>query len=218
MTRASNQPMASTSLGPAVAAPDQPVDLPPQVAVARPPSPAVNANATVNANAPPQANGQPARDPAPAQIPPAPASSAAQNLTAQLLSMQPNMTLTQLTGILDILAPDRHMRSVASNLLRSSQPLPPRDASNALRSSQQPPPPPPPTAAVPNPPPLYNPLTGPRISTPQRRAQPQAQGTSVQDLLGILNAPVRKRSEILYVKGFLNTNFTELSKIENRFR
>ena len=205
MTSASDQPRASLSLGPAVAAPNQPVDLPPQVAEARPPSP------VVNAGAPPQANGQPAGGPAPAP-------SAAQNLTAQLLSVQPNMTLNQLTGILNILAPDRHMRSVASNLLRSSQPLPPRDASNALRSSQQPPPPPPPPAAVPNPPPLYNPLTGPRISTPQRRAQPQAQGTSVQDLLDILNAPVRKRSESLYVKGFPNTKFTELSKIESRFR
>ena len=196
MSGASEQPMASLSLGPAVAAPNQPVDIPPQVAVARPPSP------VVNADAPPQANVQPARGPASVVIPPAPAPSAAQNLTAQLLSVQPNMTLNQLTGILNILAPDRHMRSVASNLLRSSQPLPPRDASNALRSSQQSPPPPPPAASVPNPPPLSNPLTGPRISTPQRRAQPRAQGTSVQDLLGILNAPVRKRSEGLPVHIF----------------
>ena len=162
----------------------------------RPPSPAVNANA------PPQANGQPARGSAPAPIPPAPASSAAQNLTAQLLSVQPNMTLNQLTGILNILAPDRHMRSVASNLLRASQPVPPPDASNAVRSSHQSLPPPPPAASVPNPPPLSNPLTGPRISSPQRRVQPRAQGTSVQDLIGILNAPVRKRSEGLPVNVF----------------
>ena len=188
MTGASDQPMASLSLGPAAAAPNQPVDVPPQVAVPLPPSP------VVNAVAPPQANGQPARVPASGVIPPAQAPSAAQNLTAQLLSVQPNMTLTQLTGILNILAPDRHMRSVASNLLRSTQPLPSRSASNALRSSQQSPPPPPPAAAVPNPPPPTNPLTGPRLSTPQRRAQPRAQGTSVQDLLDILNAPVRKRS------------------------
>ena len=193
MTRATEQPMASLSLGPAVAAPNQPVDVPPQVAVPPPPSP------VVNAAAPPQANGQPARVPASGVIPPAPAPSAAQNLTAQLLSVQPNMTLNQLTGILNILAPDRHMRSVASNLLRSSQPLPPRDASNALRLSQQSPPPPPPAASVPNPPPLSNPLTGPRISSPQRRVQPRAQGTSLQDLIGILNAPVRKRSEGLPV-------------------
>ena len=131
MTSASDQPRASLSLGPAVAAPNQPVDVPPQVAVARPPSP------VVNAGAPPQANGQPAGGPAPAAIPPVPAPSAAQNLTAQLLSVQPNMTLNQLTGILNILAPDRHMRSVASNLLRASQPLPPPEASNAVRSSHQ---------------------------------------------------------------------------------
>ena len=177
MTGASEQPMASLSLGPAAAVPNQPVDVPPQVAVPLPPSP------VVNAAAPPQANGQPARVPASGVIPPAPAPSAAQNLTAQLLSVQPNMTLNQLTGILNILAPDRHMRSVASNLLRSTQPAPSRSTSNVLRSSQQPPPPPP-----------TNPLTGPRLSTPQRRAQPRAQGTSVQDLLDILNAPVRKRS------------------------
>ena len=45
MTRATEQPMASLSLGPAVAAPNQPVDVPPQVAVPLPPSPVVNAAA-----------------------------------------------------------------------------------------------------------------------------------------------------------------------------
>ena len=191
MTRASNQPMASLSLGPAEAAQNQVVDIPPQVAVASPPP------QVLNAVVPPQANQQPARGLAPAAIPPAPAPSVAQNLTAQLLSVQPNMTLNQLTGILNILAPDRHMRSVASTLLRSSQPLPqpPRAASNASNSSQQQPPPPLAAASVLNPPPPANPLTGPRISTPQRRAQPAAQGNSMQDLLGILNAPARKRSE-----------------------
>ena len=164
MTGASDQPMASLSLGPAAAAPNQPVDVPPQVAVPLPPSP------VVNAAAPPQANGQPARVPASGVIPPAPAPSAAQNLTAQLLSVQPNMTLNQLTGILNILAPDRHMRSVASNLLRSTQPLPPRNASNALRLSQQSPPAPPRGLCTQPPAPIQPPDGSSFVNSPEKGA------------------------------------------------
>ena len=195
MTRATNQSASSLTLGPAEAAPILLANLPPQVAVA--PPPADNANAGLQANNQP-ATGQPASGPAPALILPPPAPSPAQNLTNQLLSLDPTMTVSQLTGILNILAPNRHMRNVASNLLRSSLPR------------QQPRPPPPaivldpigpviqPPAAVasaPNPAPQVNPLTGPRITNPQRRAQPQSHRTSVQDILQSLDTPSRKRSE-----------------------
>ena len=136
MTRARNQPALSLALGPPEAAPIQLADLPPQVDV--PPPPAQNANAAQPVNDHPAAGqaasgsaplvvppAQPASGPAPDIVPPAPAPSAAQNLTAQLLTVDPTMTLEQLTGILNILAPNRHLRSVASNLLRSSQPVPP---------------------------------------------------------------------------------------------
>ena len=132
MTRATNQPGAFLTLGPTGAAPKQPANLPPEVAVT-PPPPAENANASLQANDL-HATGQPANGPTSAVIPPAAAPSAAQNLTAQLLSVDPNMTLNQLTGTLNILAPNRHMRTVASSLLRSSQPgsRPPAAVSNVL--------------------------------------------------------------------------------------
>ena len=208
MTRANNQPAQSLALGPAEAAPIQLANLPPPVDV--PPLPAENANAAQPVNdhhaAGQAASGpapvvvppaQPASGPAPDIVPPAPAPSAAQNLTAQLLTVDPTMTLEQLTGILNILAPNRHLRSVASNLLRSSQPVPPHHpaALNGPVSAQAVSQPPNPAAAsAPNPAPL-NPLTGPQITIPQRREQPQSQGTSLQDLLDAWGAPSRKRCE-----------------------
>ena len=198
MTRASNESAAPLTLGPAEVAATQNVAVPPQVALVLPP-PALETIA-VSRQADQPANGQSARGRASVEIPPASAPSTAQNLTAQLLSVQPNMTLDQLTGILNILAPDRHMRSVASNLLRSSQPSaqPPQAASNGSRASLSlPQPPPPPAASVPNLAYLPNPLTGPRISNPQRRVQPRPQRPLAQDIADILNAPSRKRSEVL---------------------
>ena len=192
MTRASDRSAISHTLGPAGAAPTQLVnivDLPPIVAVT--PPPAGNANASLQANDL-HATGQPANAPASAVIP-----SAAQNLTTQLLSVDPNMTINQLTGILNILAPNRHMRSVASNLLRSSQPepRPPAAVSNGLGIAQPLPQPLPLSAPAPNQAPPSNPLTGARISIPQRRAQPQAQSSSVQDILDAVSTQSRKRSE-----------------------
>ena len=194
MTRASNQSAISHTLGPAGAAPTQPVNLPPVVALT--PPPAGNANASLQANDL-HATGQPANDPTSAVNPPASAPSTAQNLTAQLLSVDPNMTLNQLTGILNILAPNRHMRSVASNLLRSSQldPRAPVAVSNVLGIAQSLSRPPPLSASVPNQAPLSNPLTGSRITNPQRRVQPQEQKSSVQDILDALGTQSRKRSE-----------------------
>ena len=187
MTRASDRSAISHTLGPAGAAPTQLVDivdLPPEVAVT--PPPAGNANASL------QANDLHATGPTSAVIP-----SAAQNLTTQLLSVDPNMTINQLTGILNILAPNRHMRSVASNLLRSSQPepRPPAAVSNVLGIAQPLPRPLPLSAPAPNQAPPSNPLTGARISIPQRRAQPQAQSSSVQDILDAVSTQSRKRSE-----------------------
>ena len=220
MTRASNQPARSLSLGPAEAAPIQPANLPPEVVV--PPPPAENANAAQPANDQ-HAAGQPASGPAqvavppvqvasgpaPEVIPPASAPSAAQNLTTQLLTVDPSMTLDQLTGILNILAPNRHLRRVASNLLRSSQPVPPhRPAAVNAHGSAQAVSQPPRTAAAsaPNPAPS-NPLTGPQITIPQRRvqpqSQPQSQGTSLQDLLDAMGTPSRKRCEGLPLHIFL---------------
>ena len=227
MTRATNQPARSLTLGPAEAAPIQLANLPPQVAnlppqVAVPPPPAVNANAAQPVNdqhaASQPASGpapvavppaQPASGQAPEVVPPAPAPSAAQNLTTQLLTVDPTMTLDQLTGILNILAPNRHLRSVASNLLRSSQPVPPHRpaAGNGPGPAQAVSQPPNPAAAsAPNPAPL-NPLTGPQITIPQRREQPQSQGTSLQDLLDALGSLSRKRYDGLPRHIFLSSHY-----------
>ena len=168
MTRASDRSAISHTLGPAGAAPTQLVDivdLPPEVAVT--PPPAGNTNASLQANDL-HATGQPANDPASAVIP-----SAAQNLTTQLLSVDPNMTINQLTGILNILAPNRHMRSVASNLLRSSQPepRPPAAVSNVLGIAQPLPRPLPLSAPAPNQaPPIKPPHRCPYFNSPEEGA------------------------------------------------
>ena len=127
----------------------------------------------VAAVAQPQANIQPVG------VPPPEAPSAAQSLATRLLALDPAMTLDQLTGILNILGPDRHTRTVAANLLRLA-PQPQRQA--------------PTSASATIPPPPVNPLTGPRIVTPQRRAQPAPQSLPPRSLLDLLSAPSRKRS------------------------
>ena len=156
MTRASNRSASSLSLGSPEAAPNQHIDLPPEIVIPSPP--AQHADAPVQAENQPAAS-QPASGPAPVSVPSAPVPSTAQNLTTQLLSMDPTMSVDQLTGILNILAPNRHMRSVASNLLRSSQPATPQPAPatgvNLLGPAQQHShPPPTPRVLCPQPRPL----------------------------------------------------------------
>ena len=169
MTRPRAQPAAPPPPPPADANLPPLVIAPPQVAIPPPVAAAV---------VPPQVVNQPARAPPPGGTPPPAAPTAAQSLASRLIALSPTMTVDQLTGILDILNPDRHTRTVASNLLRFAQP-PPRSVSAP--------------ASAPNPPPPPNPLTGARIVTPQRRAQSAPQSAPVRSLLDVLNAPTRKR-------------------------
>ena len=172
MTRPRAQPAVPPPLPPADANLPPPLVLPPQVHVPPPVAAAVIQ---------PQLNNQPARTPPPGVTPPPAAPSAAQSLASRLIDLSPTMTIDQLTGILDILNPDRHTRTVASTLLRLAQPPPP------LRSAPAP-------ASAPNQPPPPNPLTGARIVTPQRRAQPAPQHAPARSLLDVLTAPTCKRS------------------------
>ena len=167
MTRPRAQPAVPPPLPPADANLPPPLVLPPQVHVPPPVAAAVIQ---------PQLNNQPARTP-----PPGVTASAAQSLASRLIDLSSTMTIDQLTGILNILNPDRHTRTVASTLLRLAQPPPP------LRSAPAP-------ASAPNQPPPPNPLTGARIVTPQRRAQPAPQHAPARSLLDVLTAPTRKRS------------------------
>lgn len=181
MTRANNQPAQLATLGPAEAVPDHQA-IPPQVALTPPPNegavaPPPNAGivAPLQENNPAQ-GGLSADGPQPGVFPSAAVQSPAQALTSQLLALDSQMSLDQLTAILNILAPNRHMRTVASNLLSSAHPPPPI--------------PPAPASANPPPPPA-NPLTGPQISIPQSSAQPVAVGAQMQGFLRSLTS--RKR-------------------------
>ena len=184
MTQARAEPVANLSLGPADAAPPAPLAAPhaavapPPIVVAghqfvMPPPPVIAAVAQ------PQANNQPDEVPPLNATPPPAPQTAAQSLATRLLALDPNMTLEQLTGILNILGPNRHTRTVAANLLNlAPQPM------------HQPPA----SASASNHPPPANPLTGARIVTPQRRAQPAPQSAPGRSLLDLLSAPSRKRS------------------------
>ena len=186
MARPRAQPANPLSLGLAGADPQQHPVPPPQIEVPLPPPIAVAVHQAVLPQPPvgaavaqQHANNQPGVVPPPGVTPPPAAPSAAQSLATRLLGLDPTMTLNQLTGILNILAPNRHTRTVAANLLQFA-PQPPRTA--------------PPSASAPTLPPLTNPLTGARIVTPQRRAQPAPESAPARSLLDLLSAPSRKRS------------------------
>ena len=184
MTRARQQPAVIPPVGPADAVAQHPIP-PPQVEIPPPPPVAAAVHQAVQPQPPviaaaaqPPANNQPAEVPQVEATPPPVASSAAQSLATRLLTLDPAMTINQLTGILNILAPNRHTRTVAANLLRfapQQQPAAPTSAS------------------VPIQPPPANPLTGPRIVNPQRRAQPVPIAASARSLLDLLGASSRKR-------------------------
>ena len=184
MTRPRAKPAVPLPLGSAGAVPQQ-HPAPPQVDVQPFPLFAAGAHQAVLPQPPviaavaqPQANSQPAGVPPLEATPPPAASSTAQSLATRLLGLSPTMTVDQLTRILNILAPNRHIRTVASNLLRMA-PQPPRSAPTSASATTRPPP--------------ANPLTGPRIVTPQRRVQPASESAPARSLLDLLSAPSRKR-------------------------
>ena len=187
MTRPRAQPSGRLSLGSASAAPQNPL-VPPQVDVLpHPPDAAAVHQAglllppVAVAEVRQQAINQAAGIPPVEATPPPAVNPTAQSLATRLLALDPAMTIEQLTGILDILGPNRHTRTVASNLLRFARPPASRSAPTMASATSRPPPPP------------TNPLTGPRIVTPQRRAQPAPESTPARSLLDLLSAPSRKR-------------------------
>ena len=186
MTRARVQPTGRLLLGSADAVLRHPV-VPPQVDVLpQPPNAAVVHQAVLPqppvaaAEVHQRVNNQAAEVPPLEATPPPAVNPTAQSLATRLLALDPAMTLEQLTGILDILGPNRHTRTVASNLLRFARPPASRSAPMTVSATSHPPP--------------VNPLTGPRIVTPQRRAQPAPDSVPARSLLDLLSTSSRKRS------------------------
>ena len=101
-------------------------------------------------------------------------------LVNRLLALQPNMTIDQMTSVLNILHPNRHRNAAAAALRRA--PPPPVRAPTPLVM------PAPTTAAI------SRPLTGTQITDPQRRVPVASHIPQPENLLEILNGPSRKRS------------------------
>ena len=101
-------------------------------------------------------------------------------LINRLLALQPNMSLEQMTDVLNILHPTRH-RNAATAAVRRAQSAPIR-------------PPTPLVVPVPTTAPSARPLTGNRITNPQRRVPVASHLHQPESLLEILNGPSRKRS------------------------
>ena len=129
MSRANNQPAQPATLGPAEAVPDHQA-IPPQVALTPPPNEGAVASPPNAGTVAPRQESNPAQGdlsadgPRPGVIPSAAVQTPARALTAQLLALDSQLSLDQLTAILNILAPNRHMRTIASNLLSASHPPP----------------------------------------------------------------------------------------------
>ena len=104
-------------------------------------------------------------------------------LVNRLLALQPNMTLDQMTSVLNILHPDRH-RNAAAAAVRRAAPAPIRSPTPLLVPA--------PTTA-----PIARPLTGTPIDNPQRRVPVASHHHQPESLLEILNEPSRKRSTLL---------------------
>ena len=100
------------------------------------------------------------------------------DMVNRLLALQPNMTLPQMTAVLDILHPDRHRNAATAAVRRSSTP------DQSL---------PPPVVPVSTAPPSTRPLTGTQISNPQRRLPVPSHRSGPESILQILNGPSRKR-------------------------
>ena len=115
MSGAGDLPAQAATLGPAEANPVPQVG-PPEVDVTPPP---VDDAASLQGNGFPQ-GGQLAEDLQPRVRSVAAAPPPAKVIADQILDLQPGMSLGQLTGILNILDPDRHKRTAAANLLKSS--------------------------------------------------------------------------------------------------
>lgn len=101
-------------------------------------------------------------------------------LINRLLALQPNMGLEQMTDVLNILHPSRHRIAASAAVRRAQQAL--------IR------PPTPLVAPVPTTAPSARPLTGNRITNPQRRVPVASHLHQPESLLEILNGPSRKRS------------------------
>ena len=117
-----------------------------------------------------------------------PAANTAENLIDhglidRLLALQPNMTMEQMTSVLNILHPQRH-RNAATAAVRRAQSAPIR-------------PPTPLVVPVPTTAPSARPLTGTQITNPQRRVPVASHPPQPQSLLEILNGPSQKRSTYL---------------------
>ena len=107
----------------------------------------------------------------------------------RLLALQPNMTLDQMTSVLNILHPDRH-RNAAAAAVRRTTPAPIRSPTPLLVPA--------PTTA-----PIARPLTGTPIDNPQRRVPVASHHHQPESLLEILNEPSRKRFNLLSFIYFL---------------
>ena len=101
-------------------------------------------------------------------------------LINRLLALQPDMSLEQMTDVLNILHPTRH-RNAATAAVRRAQSAPIR-------------PPTPLVVPVPTTEPSARPLTGNRITNPQRRVPVASHLHQPGSLLEILNGPSHKRS------------------------
>ena len=102
-------------------------------------------------------------------------------LVNRLLALQPNMTLAQMTDVLNILHPDRHRNAAAAALHRAS-PAPIR------------PPHPPPVVPTSTADPIDLPFTGTLVNNPQKRVRLADDQPEPMSLLEILNGPSRKKS------------------------
>ena len=103
-------------------------------------------------------------------------------LINRLLALQPNMSLEQMTDVLNILHPARH-RKAATAAVRRAQ-------SATIR------PPTPLVVPVPTTAPNARPLTGIQITNPQRRVPAASHLHQPESLLEILNGPSHKRSTL----------------------
>ena len=120
-------------------------------------------------------------------------------LVNRLLALQPNMTLNQMTSVLNILHPNRHRNAAAAALRRA--PLAP------IRS------PTPVVMPAPTTVPIARPLTGTQINDPQRRVPVASNRPQPESLLEILNRPSRKRSTLpssIYPLSRIHQNLTYL--------
>ena len=151
-----------------------PVDIPPQVAVTPPlkEQPVRNVNREVRADDDNQQHNR--------GLPQTGATTAIERLTSSLLALRPNLTLDQLTNMLDMIAPDRHTNTVAANLMGAAHPSIP---------------PPPTYVPAPPPPRSMNPVAYPRFTRPQRRPAVVPQQPASRSLLDVLRTPALKRSE-----------------------